>query len=54
MWLPITFSTTNYAIADSRRGDNPSDTTGHTTKYPDRFLVNPENAHVTDFLCIGY
>ena len=52
--FPIEFSTTNYAIADSRWGNNPSDTTGHVDKYTYGFSVNPVNGHVTDFICIGY
>lgn len=52
--LPIPFTTTNYAIAESRQGNDLADTTGHTTKYLNGFLVNPKNGHVTDFICIGY
>ena len=50
----MSFSTTNYVVADSKYGENPKDTTGHFTKYTYGISVNPENAHITDFIFIGY
>ena len=52
--FPMSFSATNYVVADSRYGENPKDTTGHFTKYTYGISVNPENAHITDFIFIGY
>lgn len=52
--FPISFSTTNYAVAESREAINSHDITGHSTKYTYGILVNPENAHIADFIFIGY
>ena len=30
------------------------DITGWYSKEKTRFSVNPRNAHITDFICIGY
>ena len=52
--FPMSFSTTNYVVAESRYGENIHDATGHFTKYTYGISVNPENAHITDFIFIGY
>ena len=52
--FPVSFSTTNYVVAESRYGENGKDITGHFTKFTYGIEVNPENAHVTDFIFIGY
>jgi hypothetical protein len=52
--FPMSFSTTNYVVAESRYGENIHDATGHFTKYTYGIKINPENAHVTDFIFIGY
>ena len=52
--FPMSFITTNYVVADARAGNNLKDTTGYSTKYTYGILINPENAHTTDFIFIGY
>lgn len=52
--FPMSFSTTNYVVAESRYGENSKDITGHFTKYTYGISINPENAHVTDIIFIGY
>lgn len=51
--FPMSFNTTNYVVAESRYGENINDATGHYTKYTYGILINPENAHTTDFIFIG-
>ena len=52
--IPMSFSTTNYVVAESRYGGNVHDATGHFTKYTYGISINPENEHITDFIFIGY
>ena len=52
--FPMSFSTTNYVVADARAGNNVKDTTGYSTKYTYGIWINPENKHTTDFIFIGY
>jgi hypothetical protein len=52
--LPTAMTSTNYIIVDGRKGYNLHDTTGWLEKKTDQFYVDPESAHITDFLIIGY
>ncbi|MEE0886230.1 MAG: hypothetical protein UIB61_04930 [Treponema sp.] len=52
--LPIAMTSVNYVILDGRKGTNLGDVSGWKEKQKEYFVMNPENAHITDYFIIGY
>ena len=52
--LPIAMTSVNYVILDGRKGTNLADVSGWKEKQKEYFVMNPENAHITDYFIIGY